>query len=154
MKRITVLSAIILSIIGIPEASAFTCFLTLVKNSCWVDYNVNVDVTDASTSKSILTGTVLKGKLWSRTKFACEAGQAFNYTATFSPIIWESDKGKHYPGKSTWSLPAEIKKGDTAWNITVCYPEEFSEVPYPITNVTKCVCNNQNLPPVPAPEKP
>lgn len=155
MKRMTRISIILLPLVGIcQDASAFNCFFTLVKNSCWENYDVNVDVVDADNGKRVLVGNVPKGKLWSRTKFTCQPGESFNYTAYFSPIIWAADKGKHYPGKSTWSLPPEIKKGDTAWNITVCYPEEFSEVPYPETNAVSCKCDNQHLPPVPIPEKP
>ena len=135
------------------EASAFTCFLTLVKNSCWKNYEVTVELTDASTNASMIKGVVPKGELFVRKQFDCEAAQAFNFSATFLPIIWESEKGKHYPGKTTWSLPPAVAKGDTAWNISMCFPEEFSEVPYPSDASGECKCDNKNLPPVPVPAK-
>lgn len=154
MKRIACLSIILMGLSFSFEALAFTCYFTLVKNSCWKNYDVTVELMNASSSKSMVKTTAPKGKDWIRTQFTCEPNQAFNYHATFLPIIWDADKGKVYPGKSTWSLPPQIKKGDTAWNITMCFPEEFAEVPYPLDATGNCKCDNQHLPPVTAPEKP
>ena len=155
MKPIIVLPAILSMALGFSsQVSAFTCFLTLVKDSCWTDYDVTVNMGDATTGKPVLTLSVPKGKSFSRQEFTCNAGQVFNYKASFSPIFWQADKGKIFPGKRTWSLPDTIKKGDTAWNITICYPSEFSEIPLPPTATANCKCDTQNLPPVPAPAKP
>lgn len=155
MKRIIVLPTILSMALGFStQASAFTCFLTLLKDSCWTDYDITVNMGNAVTGKPVLTLSVPKGKSFSRQEFTCQAGEVFNYTATFSPIFWESDKGKIFKGKRTWSLPNSIKKGDTAWNITICYPDEFSEIPLPPTANSNCQCSSQNLPPVPAPAKP
>lgn len=154
MNRKIILSSILIGIGFSMQASAFTCFLTLVKNSCWTNYDVTVELTNASTGDSMVKALAPKGKTYVREQFTCEAAQAFNFSATFLPIIWESEKGKHYPGKTTWSLPPEIAKGDTAWNVTMCYPEEFSGVPYPSEASGNCKCDNINLPPIPVPAKP
>lgn len=151
MKRIPLVLSITLGLSG--NLNAFTCFLTLVKDSCWTDYNISVDMGDATTGKPVLTLGVPKGKSYSRQEFTCQPGQVFNYKATFSPIFWQADKGKVFMGKRTWALPHKIAKGDTAWNITICYPDEFAEIPLPPSANGNCKCDTQNLPPVPAPAK-
>lgn len=155
MKSLRVLPVILsIAVIFSSEASAFTCFLTLAKDSCWTEYDVKVDVIDILTNKTVISAIAPTGKSWNRQEFACQPGQTFKYIATFSPIFWESDKGKQYSGTRTWTLPKEIKKGDTAWNITVCYPEQFAEVPFPPTAKGNCVCDARKIPPVVAPKNP
>lgn len=155
MKRIVVLPAILSVALGFStQASAFTCFLTLLKGSCWTDYDVTVNMSNATTGKPVLTLSVPKGKSYGRQKFTCDAGEEFNYTATFSPIFWQADKGKVFKGKRTWLLPESIKEGDTAWNITLCYPDEFAETPLPPTATSNCQCSSKGIPPVPVPAKP
>ncbi len=150
MKKIILLS---IALAFSPAASAHTCFFTLVKDSCWTNYDVTVDVTNASTSKSLFNISVPKGKSWTRKKFSCDAAESFNYSATFSPVFWQADKGKHFSGKRTWTLPQKMKQGDTAWDITVCYPEQFSEVPLPPTADSKCNCDTQSIPAVIPPKQ-
>ena len=110
-------------------------------------------MTDADNGKPILSLTVPKGKAWNRQKFDCETGESLTYLASFSPVFWDADKGKQFPGKKSWKLPDKMAKGDTAWNITVCYPEEFAEVPLPPTAKGGCNCDARKIPPVVAPEK-
>lgn len=151
MKSMRIILALLTAL---PVASmASTCFLTLVKDSCWTDYQLTVDVLDASVSQSILSLSVPKGKSWSRQEFTCHAGQSFNYSATFSPVFWKTDTNKHFAGKRTWTLPQKMAEGSTAWSITVCYPEEFAEVPFPPMVAGKCQCDTQSIPPVVAPKK-
>ena len=154
MKKIILLPTLLsIALSFSPAASAYTCFFTLVKDSCWTNYNVTVDVSNASTSKTLFSVSVPKGTSWTRKKFSCDAAESFNYSATFSPAFWQTDKGKHFSGKRTWTLPQKMKQGDTAWDITVCYPEEFSEVPFPPTADSKCQCDTTSIPPVIPPKK-
>lgn len=154
MKKIILLPTVLSAALSFSSAAdAYTCFFTLVKDSCWTDYNVTVDVTDASTSKTLFRISVPKGKSWARKKFSCDAAESFDYRASFSPVFWQSDKGKHFSGKRTWTLPQTMKAGDTAWSITVCYPEEFSEVPLPPTANSQCACDMKSIPPVIPPKK-
>lgn len=130
------------------QVQAFPCFLTMVKDSCWGDYNVTVVATDGSTGKQITTVVVPQGQSWSRVQFDCQPAEAISFIATFTPVIWESDKGKSYAAQRQWTLPEVIKQGDTAWNITMCYPAEFSEVPLPPTANNNCKCNTDDIPAV------
>jgi len=95
-----------LSLMSSSSLWAFTCYYTLAKDSCWTNYNVSVDVMDAVTDTVLTTVVVPSGKNWTRQAFDCQPGQKLMYKAIFSPIIWESEKGKVYPAKDYWSLPS------------------------------------------------
>lgn len=126
-----------------------TCYYTLVKDSCWTKYDVSVDVMDAVSAKVLTTVTVPAGKSWMRQTFPCDAGQKLMYRAQFSPVFWESDKGKTYIAKNYWSLPNTINPGDSAWNVTVCYPNDFAQVPLPPDVSGNCSCNLDDIPTIP-----
>lgn len=149
MRRIFML----IGILYFANLHAFTCFFSFVKDSCWKDYAVTVVATDILTGKEVVTVTIDKGQMWSRKEFTCHSSQSFEFISTFTPVIWDKDAGKKYPGKSSWTLPAKIDEGKTAWNLTVCFPKEFSEVPVPPTSGSECKCMGDTLPPVDAPKK-
>lgn len=130
------------------SAHAIPCFLTMVKDSCWTNYNLSVKVTDASTGKQITTVTVPQGKSWAREEFDCRPAETLSLVATFAPVFWADDEGKTYAAQHNWKLPETVTKGDTAWNITMCYPKEFSEVPLPPEASGNCQCITDNIPPV------
>ncbi|MFA5960391.1 MAG: hypothetical protein WC785_07720 [Tatlockia sp.] len=129
-------------------SSAFNCYFTLVKDSCWTDYDVTVEVIDTTTNKSILTTVVPIGKSWVRTAFTCQPSQQFIYHATYKPIFWRSEIGKVYTGVRYLSLPAKVKKGQSAWEIPVCYPKAFATVPLPPDANNRCQCDFKSIPPI------
>lgn len=132
---------------------SLSCFFTLVKDSCWKDYDVSVDVFDANTGKPVVNVVAPKSDTtWIRQPFDCTASQSLNFVASFAPTFWEADKGKHFKGKRTWTLPDTMHAGDTAWNVTVCYPEEFSAVPLPPTASGNCTCDATQIPKPVAPK--
>lgn len=137
---------ITLSFFVCTQVHAFTCFVTLIKDSCWTNYNVTATVVDADSGHTLATITVPQGTPWGRGKFACEPKQTLSMSTVFSPIFWQNDQNKVYPGQHDWQLPIAIKKGETAWNIPVCYPEEFAEVPVPPTAGSNCKCNKESVP--------
>ncbi|HAT2008331.1 TPA: hypothetical protein I8Z88_000517 [Legionella pneumophila] len=125
---------------------SFTCIYTLVKDNCWTDYDVTVDVIEDSTSKTLLTVTAPKGKSWARGTFNCEAAEGLRYVAQFSPVFWQNDVGKTYPALRNWYLPAKVNPGDLAWTIPVCFPADFAQVPFPPNVAGNCKCNFKNIP--------
>lgn len=126
---------------------AISCYYTLAKNNCWIKYDVTVEVLDAMKNTILTTVTVPAGKLWSRVSFPCETdGQTLMYHARFTPVIWESEKGKVYPAKTFWSLPKQVNPGDSAWNVSVCYPSDFAEVPLPPEATNNCSCDFSSIP--------
>lgn len=125
---------------------AFPCFLTLVKDSCWTNYNLSVVVTNVNNEKAMFTVSIPEGQSWSRQKFECQPKDGLSFSATFTPVFWESDADKVYPSQHNWSFPEAIAKGDTAWNMTICYPNEFSGVPLPPDAGGNCKCNTDTIP--------
>jgi hypothetical protein len=149
LKRLLILGTSLLLIS--PTWASITCYYTLVKDNCWAKYAISVEVTDAITAKVLTTVTVPTGKSWTRVTFPCETnGQKLMYHARFSPSIWESEKGKVYPAKNYWSLPDQVNPGDSAWNVSVCYSADFSEVPLPPEATGTCKCDFSVVPEIPA----
>jgi hypothetical protein len=141
---------LILSLISSSSLwASITCYYTLIKDSCWTKYDVSVDVMDALSAKVLTTVTVPAGKSWTRQTFPCEPGQKLMYRAQFSPVFWDSDRGKTYAAKNYWSLPNTINPGDSAWNVTVCYPNDFAQVPLPPDVSGNCSCSFDNIPAIP-----
>ena len=127
---------------------AFPCFVTLVKDSCWTNYDVSVDVIGTAKGNVITTVLIPKGQSWARGSFSCQPLDGLSYKATFSPVFWKNDTGKVYNAVRDYSLPATIQPGETAWNINICYPADFSEVPLPPTADSNCKCSLDGIPPV------
>lgn len=144
LKILMMLCGVCLSV----QVQAFPCFLTLVKDSCWTNYDLTVIVTDRSTEKQVMTIAVPQGQSWSRQKFECQPKEGLRFSASFTPVFWESDTGKTYPSRHDWTFPAAIAAGDTAWNMTICYPSEFSGVPFPPDAGGNCKCNTAIIPQV------
>lgn len=127
---------------------AFPCFLTLVKDNCWTNYNLSVTLSDAVSPNVIATINIPQGQSWSRQAFECQPSETLSVIASFTPEFWQSDKGKTYPGRRNWQLPSTVSSGDTAWNITICYASDFLSIPLPPEASGNCVCETDNIPPV------
>ncbi|KTD63310.1 periplasmic protein [Legionella santicrucis] len=139
----------VLSFILTDSLWAITCYFTLVKDNCWNKYTVTVDVMDAATAKILTTVVIPPGKFWVRQTFPCTPKEKLIYRARFSPTMWESEKGKIYYAKNYWSLPNEINSGDSAWNVSVCYPSDFSQIPFPPEATGTCKCDFDSIPVIP-----
>lgn len=130
------------------QAQAFPCFITLVKDSCWTKYEVDVNVINSTSGDLISTVSAAEGDSWAREQFNCQPGENLSLKASFSPVFWEQDKGKVYAALHDWTLPATIQKGETAWNIMICFPAQFAEVPMPPEGGSNCVCKTDDIPAV------
>ena len=128
------------------SAWAIDCYFTLVKDSCWTKFNVDVEVSDAITFKHLLNISVPAGTSWKREPFVCTVGQKISYKAKFSPEIWEGDTKKVFLAQRFWQLPREVKENQTAWEVAVCYPKQFSEVPLPANVSGDCKCDFSVVP--------
>jgi hypothetical protein len=135
-----------LSLVVTCPSWAITCYYTLAKDSCWINYNVSVEVIDSRTGGVLATVTVPKGQAWTRQTFDCKPAQKLTYIARFSPVFWESDIGKTYSAINYWSLPDAVQQGDSAWNVSVCYPSDFSLVPTPPSATAECTCDFTRIP--------
>jgi hypothetical protein len=130
------------------QAFAFPCYVTVMKDNCWKNYNVTVDMEDTSTEKSLVSVVISDQESWARGKFDCHPKQTFKLLGQFTPAFWASDEGKVYYGKRYWSLPEQI--GDNvAWHMKLCYPSDFSEVPLPPDASGACQCDPSVITPIP-----
>ena len=139
---------IMLGLAGVTNVFAFPCFLTLAKDSCWLNYNVTVDVLAGHTGHVLVSALVPQGTAWTRVKFDCKPGETLTFSASFTPIFWENDDGKHYEGLNERTLPEAPGAGETAWNIKLCYPQEFAQGPFPPEGNGSCACDMGNIPPI------
>lgn len=128
---------------------AFSCFLTFVKDTCWTNYNVNMLVLDATTGNELFSMTIPKGQTWVRQPFVCQPGQKLMYNATFTPVIWQGEEGRVYKTQHYWALPNAPKPKEKAWEIPVCFPKAFAEVPFPPQAVGNCQCSFKDVPLIP-----
>ena len=127
-------------------AFAITCYMTIAKDSCWTKYDVEVQVIESATDTLITTVKIPKGEHYSRQTFPCKPALKMNYVARFSPVFWQTDKGKSYNALRAWSLPEKVNPSDTAWNVSVCYPSDFALVPFPPEGDGKCACDFKSIP--------
>jgi hypothetical protein len=131
------------------QTFAFQCYLTLVKDSCWTNYEVKVVVLNSLNNEVLTTVMVPKGKSWTRQPFDCEPAMRLMYQASFQPVFWKSEENKTYWAIRYWSLPETIGPKESAWDIPVCYPSAFSAVPFPPDAIGSCKCDLFSIPPVP-----
>lgn len=129
-------------------ASAFTCHFTVVKDSCWTPYDVKVTAADTKDKKVLTTALIPAKKSWARTTFDCSPGQKLEYLANFSPAFWDSEAGKIYRAKQYQSLNAKIDPTDVAWDLKVCFPQDFAEVPFPPQGHKNCKCDFSQVEPL------
>lgn len=133
----------------IAQAGAFPCFITLLKDSCWKDYEVNVVVKDAVHDKVETKLSIPKNQLWAREKFDCTPKEELSFIAQFSPTIWKGDENKEYAAVHDWFLPETIKPNTTAWNVNICFPKDFADVPLPPGDLINCGCSKNGVPDIP-----
>ena len=146
MKKPVILSLCLLS----SHAFAIDCYITVMQGTCWKNYDITITALDAMSSEPIASPITLSGKnpnklndFWKRIPFKCKPKQGIKFQATFSPPIWENNKGKAYPSVETIYLPETIDKGIFAWNIPICYPKGFDNVPIPPAySGTECNCDD------------
>ncbi len=138
-----------LALLSTTSCWSFQCYFTLAKDSCWLDYELTVDVNDSRTNARVTQVVIPKGKSWGRQQFECEPDQKFMYVAHFSPVFWQGDEEKTYNATRFWVLPNQINAGDSAWEVSVCYSADFAMVPLPPGATSNCSCDFSSIPPIP-----
>ena len=128
---------------------AFTCYATLIKDSCWLPYEVTIHIIDVQQRQEMTSVKADKGQSWARVKFDCEPGLKMLYKAEYKPVFWQSEVGRSYFAKNYWSLPMTVDKDTSAWEVQIFYPRNFSEIPFPPDAVGNCKYNLQAIPVIP-----
>ena len=100
------------------------------------------------TNKAEISVLIPRDKSWARGSFSCEPSETLMFNATFTPVFWKEDVNKQYASISKKTLPALITKDETAWNITLAYPGDFSEITLPPEASGNCKYDLKAVPPV------
>ncbi len=137
---------LLLSLCVLSNSHAFTCYVTLAKDSCWAHYATSIQVIDAASAKTIAKVSVPQGQSWGRVSFPCQTGQTISFSAKYSPSIWQGDQGTSYASEQYISLPAAVTPGSLAWNIPVCFSRDFSGVSIPPSATNRCACDFKSIP--------
>lgn len=140
---------LIMGMVGVclmTQAQAVPCYMTIVKDSCWTAYDVNINIVDVQTEKVLTSMNIPKGKSWVRKEVSCQPSETVMMRATFSPVFWESDKNKSYSARKYGTFPEKPDEGVLAMNLTICFANDFSEVPLPPESSGHCVCDMTNIP--------
>ncbi len=131
------------------ETFAMQCYLTLMQGKCWHGYKITISAVDSISGDELIKPVTLEGKkgdsndkFWKRVPFECKAKQGISLKASFSPPIWSADKDKAYPGSETIYLPETVKKDIFAWNVPICYPSAFENIPLPPSADANCDCDD------------
>jgi hypothetical protein len=140
-KNIVTLGLLLLSM----PLWAVECYFTVAKSSCWLNYDVDVVLTDTLTSQITQTIHIPKGKLYNRAHFQCQPKQVFSAYSQFSPVVWESDKAKKYRAVRFWAMPLTEPQEGAVWSIEICYPTQFSDVPLPKSDQADCHCDFSSI---------
>ncbi len=130
----------------VGQSYAYPCYITVVKDTCWLKYNVSVDAVDVSNGTLLTTLTMPKGTSWARQKIDCQGKQVVMFKSTYSPVFWEGDEGKLYAAKRYWSFPEKIEPGEAALNMRVCFSTDFAEVSLPPDASGHCGCDMTSIP--------
>ena len=139
----------VVGFIAVGQCFGFSCYVTLAKDNCWTQYDVTVNVVDASGDKILATIDIPKGQSWGRAPFTCQPNQELKFRAVYSPVFWDSQKGVVYHEKQYLTLPSTIVKSkEVAWNIPVCFAQAFAEIPLPPDAKGNCQCDFTAIPPV------
>ncbi len=149
MERIAKLlcNILLLNFIFMCKANALSCYITIVKDSCWKNYDLYVTVNNAETGAKLGEIAVYQGKQWGRAKFDCTPGITLELEAKYSPDIWSGDSEKVFKAIRFWKLPKKPTNAEAlGWNVSVCYPKWFADVPMPPDASGDCKCDMQAVP--------
>lgn len=130
------------------ELYAIPCYVTVLKDKCWENYHVSVQVRDAFNKQNLAVILIPKGQLYGRARFECSSKQGLDFWAEFTPVFWENDKGKVYRIKSFIFMPEKLRENEIAWHVPICFSSHFSGVPLPPTGGANCICDFSSVPSV------
>ncbi len=141
----------LVGVCGLAQVHALPCYITIAKDNCWTNYNVNIDIVDTLSVKVIASMSMPEGTPWVRQEIVCQPGQTVQVKATFSPVFWESDVGKVYFGRRYWSFPQQLDAGESALSMTICYANDFAAIPLPPDASGQCACDINSIPAIKLP---
>ena len=126
------------------QAMAFSCSVKLVKTVCWKDRALILKVINADNLETETIHELEQDKSFLEVPLDCKKLNRVSFEVSFDPPIWEADKGRFYKAKRLWNIPKRLPLGADNWSIDLCFARDFSSVPLPLVDFTKCTCPNEH----------
>ena len=148
----------LLALLGLSSfltcANAVPCIITIVKSDCWGDYNVHVELSEQNTNVLLADVVLPKNISFQRIQLDCKPLQEIVAKASFSPEIFEDQKGHFFAAKKAQKMPDTLPSPGSAWAFNLCYPSDFSNLPSPLKATGSCACDYSRLPTIKIMENP
>lgn len=139
--KIIILLVSLFSFVTALASDSMVCQVHLTKPACWQKFDVKIMLLNGTTLK-VLDTYHLKDNPVLTKKFDCKPGEVITFASSFDPSIWHNDKYKIFNAQGSWQVPQTLKKGISAWQVNICFPDAFQDVPMPITTQPEtCTCN-------------
>lgn len=123
----------------------YPCQVRLIKTDCWKDVEVTVIAKDSETHKNIGGPIVLaKDSFETMQSLPCQPSQTMNFSATVLPTAWEG-VNTVYPSINFFNSPSKLPKNAEKWIVSLCFPDDFSSVPLPLSSNKTCRCHFEEL---------
>ena len=129
---------------------ALQCTIKVQKADCWANYNVMIGVrTNAGggTRTAVLTKkTKKKEAVFEKTVvLPCKVGNRLIYSAKFNPPLWDDEKKDAIVAQNQAISVPQVTEKTTAVAMTICYPEDFKNAPFPYEYTPSCECKSSKV---------
>lgn len=115
------------------------CHVQAVKNTCWQDRAVTLELHDIEDLKTKHTFEISKDTSGILQEFDCKNLKRFTFSAKFSPPIRPEDAKNKYVARKVWDVPTQLPPNTEKWVVKVCFSDDFSQVPVPM-GAQNCRC--------------
>lgn len=126
------------------DAAPIKCEIQIIKNSCWLDREVVVQLIDSAHASVYETFKLPINKDSLVQSFNCSHLERFNFAARFSPPLWKNQEVRSYPSKNVWHAPQNLPENVEKWVISLCFSDDFAGVSLPM-GAKNCECRLPEL---------
>lgn len=119
---------------------AAVCQLHVLKDSCFHNYDVTVEVYLQGAPARLFDIPIVRGQDEGLREFACEADEIYELKARFAPAFWQGDENRVYAQRNYMRLPSHFPANTRVWKLTTCFGRDFIGVPLPPEASSQCRC--------------
>lgn len=121
-------------------AADFDCSFRLIKSSCWQGKKITLKVINSDNLQTETMHILSEDAEVLEAPIDCEKIKSLTFKASVSPPVWEGDKGRFYSSRRLWNVPSSLPGNADRWYIDICFSRDFSGVPDPVVDFTRCEC--------------
>lgn len=126
--------------LAISPALAAVCQLHVLKDSCFHNYDVTVDVYLQGAPARLFDIPIVRGQDEGLREFNCEPDQIYELKARFAPAFWQGEENRIYAQRTYMRLPQNFPANTGVWKLTTCFGRDFIGVPLPPEASSQCRC--------------